>query len=192
MVETIDPVVHGGSRKRYRRTVALHIVGAALSASATGALLALVGAWAGGPWGRGGVVVVLLAAGIYAAREGLGAPIPLPQRRGQVPEWWRTFFSPGVAALLYGAALGPGFFTYLSVGTVVPVAAAAAVSADPLLGAGLFGAFGIARALAIPLGTRGHRAGRLDLFDRGGSRLVLRSANAIVLGVVVAAALGSL
>ena len=48
----------------------------------------------------------------YAARELLGLPLPLFDRRQQVPDWWRTFYGPHVAASLYGAGLGMGGFEW--------------------------------------------------------------------------------
>src|SRR4029453_15438710 len=69
----------------------------------------------GAPWGVAGAVLVGASAAAYLARE-FGAPVPVPQLRRQVPDWWRTFFPPNVAAFLYGIGLGPGFLTYLSHG----------------------------------------------------------------------------
>ena len=79
----------------------------------------------------------------------MGVPIPLPNARRQVPEWWRTFFSPPVAATLYGAGLGVAFATFLSFGTFVAVAAGAVAGGDPVLGALLCAPFGLARAAAV-------------------------------------------
>ncbi len=149
MVETITPVVHGGRRIRYVMTVALHVAGATVSASAFGALLGGLGLLLAAPWGAAGAIVVGLVAAVYAAREGLGLPIPVPDRHRQVPEWWRSFFSPPVASLLYGLGLGIGFLTFLTFGTFVAVAVTAFVSGDPLIGALLCGAFGVARGLSV-------------------------------------------
>ena len=112
MVETITPVVHGGSRSRWGISLALHAIGAAVAAAIVGSLLAGAGALLGAPWGVPGGVLVASAAALYVARE-LGAPVPVPQLRRQVPDWWRTFFPLHVAAFLYGLGLGPGFLTYL-------------------------------------------------------------------------------
>ena len=148
MVETITPVVHG-TRRRYVSAVAIHTVGASLSATALGVLLGGAGAALGLEWNTAGVAVIALIAVVYAGREAFGWPVPLPQLRRQVPEWWRTFFSPKTAAALYGLGLGAGFFTYLSFGTFAAVAAAAVTSGDPLVGAVLCAPFGAARGLAV-------------------------------------------
>ncbi|MFN2488331.1 MAG: hypothetical protein ABR529_01020 [Actinomycetota bacterium] len=149
MVETITPVVHGGRRSRYRRSVALHTLGATLAAGLLGIALGAAGVALRAPWGSVGWLVVCLVALAYALRELAGVPIPIPDRRRQVPAWWRTFYSPPVAALLYGAALGAGFPTFLSFGTFVAVAAGALASGSPLVGLLLCAPFGLARGLSI-------------------------------------------
>ena len=101
MVETITPVVHGGNRNRWVVSVLVHVAGATAAAAVFGSLLAAAGALLGAPWGVPGVALVAASAGLYLARE-LGVPVPVPQLRRQVPDWWRTFFPPHVAAFLYG------------------------------------------------------------------------------------------
>jgi hypothetical protein len=149
MVETITPAVHGGRRKRYWVSVAIHTLGAAGSAALLGALLGGAGALVGAPWGYAGPLAVAIVASAYALRELAGVPIPVPDRHRQVPDWWRTFFSPHISALLYGLGLGLGFLTFLSFGTFVVVALAALVSGDPLVGVMICAPFGAARAAAV-------------------------------------------
>src|ERR671923_2620916 len=117
MVETITPVVHGG-RERWLGAVALHVVGATLTAGIFGALLAGTGRLLGAPFDRAGLLIVAAAAAVYAIGLFPGIAVPVPALRRQVPAWWRTFFSPGVTAFLYGAGLGVGFLTYLSTGAL--------------------------------------------------------------------------
>jgi hypothetical protein len=148
MAETITPVVHGGSRRAWAVSVAVHVIGAAVSAAAFGAVLGAFGSLLGAPWGTTGTLVVAATAAVYLAAE-LGARVPVPQLRRQVPDWWRTFFPPRVAAFLYGIGLGPGFVTYLTHGTLVVVALAAAATGSPLLGAAIVTPFGIARGLTV-------------------------------------------
>src|SRR5215211_7719064 len=112
MVETISPVVYG-TRTRWISALALHAVGAAATAAAFGAAIAAAGALLGAPWGRAGAVAVVVLVAVYGARELAGLPIPVPQLRRQVPDWWRTYFGRPFAAFLYGAGLGVGFLTYL-------------------------------------------------------------------------------
>lgn len=154
MVETISPVVHGGRRRRYLVAIALHTMGAGLSAAAVGFVLGLSGALLGGPWDVIGPVAVAAIAALYALGELVRLPIPLPNRKAQVPAWWRTFFHPYVAAGLYGVGLGPGFLTYLGFGTYAAVLAGAFVAADPAVGTLITAPFGIARGLAVLVGAR--------------------------------------
>jgi hypothetical protein len=197
MVETISPVVHGGRGTRYRLSVLLHTLGAVLAASAFGAVLGGAGAVLRAPWGRWGLVALAVVAAAYALREAAGVPVPIPDRARQVPDWWRTFYSPGTAAFLYGMGLGVGFLTFLSYGTFVAVAAAAVASGSPLAGAALCAPFGLARGLSIAvangtLGSRGPGTAVGTLEELATTRLP-RAANALALaGVTVSAAAGAL
>jgi hypothetical protein len=132
-------------------SLALHVFGAVLSAGALGALLGAAGTMFQAPWGPAGAVAVGLIALLFAARDLAGLPVPVPEFRRQVPERWRSVFSPEVAALLYGLGLGVGFLTHLRFGTLVAVAAAAVASGSPVTGALVLMAFGLARSLPIVL-----------------------------------------
>ncbi len=149
MVETITPVVHGGRTVRFWLSAAFHVVGATIAAALLGALLGVVGALLGAPWGTPGAIVVAVIAAAYFAREAIGVPIPIPQRKRQVPEWWRSFFTPPGAAFLYGLGLGVGFLTYLSFGTFVVVASASLAAGEPALGALVCAPFGVARGVVV-------------------------------------------
>jgi Methylamine utilisation protein MauE len=188
MVETITPVVHGGSRSRWGISLALHAIGATVAAAIVGSLLAGAGALLGAPWGIPGAVVVVAAAALYVARE-LGAPVPVPQLRRQVPDWWRTFFPPHLAAFLYGLGLGPGFLTYLGHGTVVVVSVAAFASGRPLMAAAVLAPFGLARglgpALAFGVCSPSDAAALIERLDRSASTSRWRVANAFALSVVL-------
>jgi hypothetical protein len=155
MVETITPVVHGGRRGRWGIAVGAHVLGAGLGAAALGGALGLAGRALGAAWGAPGLWVVAAVAAVYAGRELLGIPVPLPDRKEQVPEWWRTFFGPVSAPFLYGLGLGVGFLTYLRHGTLVAVAALAVISGDPGLGALILVPFGLARGLTVLLAAPG-------------------------------------
>jgi hypothetical protein len=149
MVETITPVVHGGRRGRWGIAVALHVAGASAGAAALGAALGLAGAVLGAPWGGIGLWLAAAVAVAYAGRELMKIAVPLPDRKRQVPEWWRTFFGPLTASFLYGLGLGVGFLTYLRHGTLVAVAAVAVVAGDPLAGALVLVPFGVGRSLTV-------------------------------------------
>lgn len=181
MVETISPVVHGGRTKSYWASIALHVFGATVSAAAFGALLGGLGSLAQAPWGRAGAIFIALLALVYLARETFRLPIPTFDRKKQVPEWWRTFYSKPVASLLYGLGLGVGFLTYLTFGTFVVVAAAAFASGDPLFAAVLSGSFGATRALAVTIATG---TDTVDALEEPRILTTGRLANVAVLGLV--------
>ena len=190
MVETITPVVHG-RRSAYILSITLHAIAATITAGATGALLGLGGMLLGAPWGTAGFVALVIVALLYAAREAVRLPIPLPNARRQVPEWWRTFFSPPVAATLYGAGLGVAFLTFLSFGTFVAVAVGAVVSGDPVLGALICAPFGLARAIAVAFVGMGRRdpGSTVTEIARVGSGAVPRAINALALATIGVTAL---
>lgn len=195
MVETITPVVHGGRTGRWARALAAHVVGAAAAAAAFGALLGLAGALLGAPWGLPGAIAVAVVAGVYALRELAGVPVPIPERRRQVPEWWRRMLPPDAASFLYGASLGIGFLTYLRHGTLVAVSAAAVAVGDPLLGAAVLLPFGIARSVAMAVvggaRTPDQVSGVIDRLERLGASTVPAIANGvalIALGIAVVVA----
>jgi hypothetical protein len=192
MVETISPVVYG-TRARWLGSLALHAVGAAATAAAFGALVAAAGSVLGAPWGRAGALAVVAIAVLYAARELLGVPVPVPQLRRQVPDWWRTFFGRPLAAFLYGAGLGVGFLTYLGHGTLVVVAVGIAATGRPLVGALAMAPFGLARGIAPLVAARasepedGRRlVDHLSSMD-GRIRSVVNAAAALAVGAAAAA-----
>src|SRR5918992_2481483 len=193
MVETITPVVHGGRRGKWGASVVLHTVGAGLGAAALGAALGAVGRVLGAPWGSAGLWLAAGVAVVYAGRELLGLPVPLPDRKEQVPEWWRTFFGPSTAAFLYGLGLGPGFLTYLRHGTLVAVAAVAMASGSPGIAALVVLPFGLARAVTVLAAAPGTTSRRMERvmarLDALGTSAVPRIVNGVflVLLAVVAA-----
>ena len=187
MVDTIAPAVGGSRVQNYRLAWMTHLVGAALAAAATGAVLGLAGRLAGAPWEGMSPLLVAAVALLYATREAFGLPIPLPQGRAQVPEWWRSFFPLPVASFLYGIGLGVGFYTYLGAGTYVAVSAAAVSVGDPLAGALVCLPFGLARGLSLPLAGRlGARA--IDRLEELSSGSGIRVVNSATLAAVAGAA----
>jgi hypothetical protein len=192
MAQTITPVVHGGRRGSWSVSVALHAAGATASAAALGGALALAGRLIGAPWGPGGLAFVAAVAGLYALREIVALPVPIPDLRRQVPEWWRSWFGPRVASLLYGLGLGVGFATHLRHGTLVAVAAGALAFGDPLLGAAVVVPFGLARGVAILTAAGGRTSAGVrrvaDRLERWAAGPAPRVANAVALLAVLAAA----
>jgi hypothetical protein len=192
MVETIAPVVYG-TKRGYWGAVALHSLAAGATGAAFGTTLAIIGFVASAPWGSASGVVVAICAVTYAAREFFGLPLPLFDRKQQVPDWWRTFYSPHVAAALYGAGLGIGFLTFLRYGTYVVVCAIALASGEPLVGALLGGTFGLARGLTAMISARSpdeeEAAAVVTRLEATATGSKPRLANAVMLVLVAAIAL---
>ena len=192
MVETITPVVHGGRKKEYWVSVALHALGATLAAATFGLILGGIGDLVRAPWGRAGAVVVAVIATMYTVREAFGLPIPLPDRHAQVPQWWRDFFSAPVSSFLYGAGLGIGYFTFLRFGTYVAVSVAAFSIGDPVIGMLVCVPFGLTRGLTVILTVNATEpadaGGLVDILDRWGSTRWPRLLNALALACVAVAA----
>ncbi|MDQ3940193.1 MAG: hypothetical protein M3238_02455 [Actinomycetota bacterium] len=191
MVDTVGAVVHGDSKRKLWVVGGLHVLGAGAAAALLGATLAGIGALAGAPWGSAGLAVVAAGALLYLLRETLGVPVPIPEARRQVPEWWRSFYSGPTAAFLFGAGLGVGFATFLGFGTFVVVAASALASGDPTTGAILCAPFGIARAVAAALAaTRSPApAAALHRLESFGAGHWPRAINSVALAGVVLAVL---
>ena len=191
MVETIAPVVYEGKRSRYLTAVAFFAFGAVVAAGLVGLIAGTVGMLVGAPWGTAGWIVIAVAALIYALREVLKLPIPVPDRHQQVPLWWRSFYSQRVTALLYGFGLGLGYLTYLSYGTYFVVTIAAFSWGDPLLGAALCAPFGLGRALSVLIANRrldNEQPSGIDTVDELAQNRAPRLANAFILLIAALAA----
>ncbi len=193
MVETISPVVYG-TRTRWVGALVLHAVGATATAAGFGALVAAAAAMLGAPWGRAGGAIVAAVAVLYLVRELAGIRVPVPQLRRQVPDWWRTYFGRPLAAFLYGAGLGIGFFTFLGHGTLVVVTVGAASTGRPLWGALAMAPFGLSRGLAPLVAARSREPedGR-RLVDRLSSMSdgLRRGLNGLALGGIVVVAVAT-
>jgi hypothetical protein len=185
MAETISPAVHGGRSRKYWRAVVVHVLGSSLAGAGLGLVLGFVGASLGGPWHSSGPLVVALVAAAYFLRVTAGVPVPLPHRRRQVPDWWRTFYSSAVSSFMYGLGLGAGFATFASFGTLTAVAVAAAATQSPLWGAVLCGLFGAARGLVVLAGCGAldaeQGAAVVDRLQRAASGRLLQALNAAAL-----------
>jgi hypothetical protein len=198
MVETITPVVHGGNRPKWGTAVAAHTLGAGLSAAAFGGVLGWIGTALGAPWGTPGLILVVAVTVLYTTRELLGLPIPVPERRRQVPESWRWRYPPNVASFLYGLGLGVGFLTHVRHGTLVVVAVAAAATGNPLAGAMLMVPFGLARGISLVVASGaqtpeglGAVTERLDRFAASGVPRAVNGAALLALAAVVGATAGA-
>lgn len=196
MVETITPMVHGGSRGKWAVSMTLHVVAATLVAAAFGALLGAAGEALGAPWGSGWAVLVVGVGVAVLLREAGVLGFAVPQLRRQVPSWWRTYFGPHAAAALYGGALGVGFLTFVRHATLLIVVVVAVATGDPVLGALVVAPFGLARAAAVGVAGLGRQAETVDRLSAfAATSSVLAAANAAaaaMVALVVAPALREL
>lgn len=105
----------------------------------------------------------LLAAAALLLRPVLFDSLRPPSGRWLVPRGWSRFGRPGYS-FLFGAALGTGFATPVTTGTVYLVALLVATAETPVPAAGIFGVFGLARA--VPLMVVGRCMSRRALRTR--------------------------
>jgi hypothetical protein len=191
MVETISPAVHGGRNLRYWNTLALHTAGSSMSAIVVGLALGGLGRVLAAPWGRSRFFGLAVVAAAYALREAGVLPLPLPSLKRQVPDWWRTFFSPPVAATLYGLGLGAGVLTFLSFGTYAAVVSAAVVSGDPLVVGLICAPFGIARGLSMSVAAAPGDRSAVDRIEDIGATPWPRVANGVALSMIAVASMAA-
>jgi len=151
MVGTILPMVY---RARTRMTaltlLTVHVGGYALASLTVGAALGLIG--------EASHLSRLPQAGKYCAMAILGVllslremnllKLPVPQSGRQVPSCWRALPS-GLASFAYGAGLGVGFATRLSVSTYyLPMVWCLGTGNRPAAALVMSG-FGLGRALPL-------------------------------------------
>src|SRR5918999_248563 len=98
-----------------------------------------------------------------------------------------------ITAGALGLGLGAGFVTFLSFGTLTVVAVVALASGDPLLGAAMCTPFGVARGLAVLVGSGCRDAERASaMVDRIQAGGVGRGPGAVNAAALVAVAGGAL
>jgi hypothetical protein len=159
MVQSINPVVYGDSRRTWIDAAAAHIVGGAAGGAIVAATCALVFSLVPAPHsGRFGLLIALAATALLLDSRLFRARVPSPAR--QVPSRWRRQLGPRRCAFCYGILLGGAFGTRISfaltyvvlvgAGLVLPVWQAALVGA----------AFGAARSSIVLLNLADGRPGR--------------------------------
>jgi hypothetical protein len=145
MIETFTPQMCGGMRQR-TIGVALFATGAIGASALLGAVLGWVGHGLPTTWTMTLLGVLAL---VGAARDFGLLRIPLPQRRGQVPESWRRHLPVMIWAPAYGVMLGLGVLTFQVVSTFWVVAGASIALGTPSTAAACFALFGLGRVLMV-------------------------------------------
>jgi hypothetical protein len=113
MALTINPAVSGG-RANFILHSAAFAGGAFMGALISAFLLVLVYGVLVTFFPEDWVTAGALALITWAVLHDLGAPVQLPYRPGQVPEWFRRALPPGAVALAFGMQLGVGFLTFFT------------------------------------------------------------------------------
>lgn len=120
MALSINPAVSGGRRGYLVHGVSFFIgavIGGTVTLLGVSLLFLVLRAVLPGRW----ILVPLLLA-LYAVARDLGVAVPLPYRKGQVPEWLRNALPPAAVAAIFGFILGIGFLTFFTYSTQLAVA----------------------------------------------------------------------
>jgi len=196
MLSTITPIAERAKGHRYAATCTWFVVGATLGGLALGGVIAVLAAAtrAVGPTptmaGTSGLVAALV---VLVSDTGLtGARLPVHHR--QVNERWLDAYRPWVYGVGFGFQIGAGVATYITTAAVYVTVALGGLTASPVVGLALGGAFGLVRGLAVTLTRRVTTpAGLLAFHQRFSAlrpwadRAVVASvtASAVALGVAV-------
>ena len=114
MAASLRPAVSGATRTQLRRVTVLHGTGLIFGAIVMGLILGLPGSLIGA-LGLKWIPVVLAGIALaLSAVQSIGFGVP--QSRWQVPEYWRRVLDGGTLPMAYGAILGLGIFTAVTVG----------------------------------------------------------------------------
>jgi cytochrome c biogenesis protein CcdA len=148
----IGEPVRLAEERRWRLVVRALVfaVGAIASSAAFGALLGKAGAVVA-EVPHASLVIAVIAVAAVLGREVLALPIPIPQRRWQVPrEWLRHFW---LGSFLFGAIMGLGFLTYTSSMIYYLYLTASLLLGSALYGSLIGAAYGATFSLAVFMST---------------------------------------
>ncbi|MDQ3822241.1 MAG: hypothetical protein M3321_03245 [Actinomycetota bacterium] len=167
------------------KSFAMHLLGGVVGGALTAALaFAVLRAVDIGEALRWSVAFAVVAVAFAFDTKLLPFGVPGPRR--QVPERWRSYFSPATTAFLYGAGLGTGLTTRVYFATTYAVFLGAALLL-PFSEALVVGAcFGASRSAGVWVAFRGASLERLhtELSLREARRLAVRMANLAVLAAL--------
>src|SRR5450755_1505047 len=146
MLASITPLGERGRHATWGITVIAFLLGATVAAAAAGALAGAVGALALPALGTRGRLAALAVAVLAALALDAG-PARIPGPRRQVDERWLDEYRSWVYGLGFGAQLG--LTTIGSSAATYVALIAALLTGDPVLGALVFGCFGVVRGLSL-------------------------------------------
>jgi hypothetical protein len=140
-------------RPQWFANVSLYTLGGLVSSSAVGGGLGYAGTLLLPPGGDAQRICVAVAVALLAAGRDAGLGwIPLPQLGRQTDGRWAKRRRAPVAAFLWGLELGAVFTTWFTFAGVWLLVALAFLSSSPAVGAGLFVAYWLGRALSVWIG----------------------------------------
>lgn len=152
MVGTISPVVYRNSPYRQYIWVVATIIytfGSVIGGGLVGAFLGLVGTFALFPmtlYRNLFPLLVGLVAIAYSLHELDIISLPHPERKRQVPSYWRNIFHPYITAGLFGFLLGAGFTTFIPTASYYILGLGVTLYGSPIVGILIFFIYGAARA----------------------------------------------
>lgn len=135
MALSINPAV---CRDRIEWVSAVSLFGVGVWLSAMGVALAAIGVFGALSLlvGKTGYTILASLAVVLACARDLGVDLPLPYRRGQVPEIFRDTFGVRGFSFVFGLQLGAGFLTHFTTSfhmlMVVTLPLVASVAGIPL------------------------------------------------------------
>lgn len=162
MGTTINPAVSRVSRSRWSLHVAIFAI-----AVAVGALVSFVAIYAVVAALRVGIglmptAAVGAAAIAYVSLRDLGAKVPVPYRRVQVPDWIRRVMPPSLTAFIYGSQLGTGFLTRFTNSTHFAFAIALPFLNDSWQVIAVIVAVAVSKTIVIVVSSVGPETGDFD------------------------------
>src|SRR3954451_2830668 len=149
MLASITPLGERGRGASWRRTVTAYVVASTVGGAAIGAVLGALGMVLHVQDTQWTLVAAGLLALVAAALDLAGR---LPTVRRQVDETWMTRYRDWVYGAGFGLQLGVGGVTIVTSASLYLTWVVELLTADPLLGAVVGGAFGLSRAAPL-LGT---------------------------------------
>lgn len=152
MALTINPAV-SGTRKRWFIHIAAFFIGVWLGGLISLAVVIAVVGGLGSLLPRVALAACLLGVIFWAAAKDLGAPLWLPYRQRQVPEWLRDALPPGAIAVLYGVMLGVGFLTLFTYSTQLAMLVALPLVRSEAIMLGAIAAFAAGKTLVLAVAT---------------------------------------
>ncbi|HWG72869.1 MAG TPA: hypothetical protein VG184_02310 [Acidimicrobiales bacterium] len=194
MLTSISPLGERARNNRWGVTVGAYVVASTAAAAAVGTAVGAVGSvvpLSATP--RGALLAAVVAAAVVCDAGGF----PLPTVHRQVNEDWLRRYRGWAYGAGFGAQLGVGVVTIVTSATVYAALAGELLAGSALAGAAIGAAFGLARALPLPVGGRARSFADLASLHRrlvglgSAGRRATVTVGALAVTVLVATSVGS-